>query len=135
MTESDSTINLDINYNDNISESYNKIKSEYRKIANRLIKYLSIISIIMIIHFSVIYPIFLIPEEGVSISGLTPYRFNLTINWAVFTTSVFLFFYLIKRGLMRVTPFLKKHIINEIRTLGFEIQEKRKSGILFLTLN
>ncbi len=135
LTENNSTKNLDINYNENISESYNKIKSEYRKIANRLIKYLSIIAIIIIIHFSIVYPVFLIPEEGVSISGLTPYRFNLTINWSVFTVSVFLLFYLIKIGLMRITPYIKKHIKNELNTLGFDVKEKRKSWIIFLTLN
>lgn len=135
MNQNNSSIKIDIIYDENFPNSYNKIKSEYRKITFKLLRYLIIILIILIIHFSIIFPIFLIPEEGVSISGLTPYRFNLTINWSIFTIGVFLSFYLIKIVFLRITPFLKRHILNEIRSIGFEIQEKRKSWIVFLTLN
>ncbi|MFX0024552.1 MAG: hypothetical protein ACFE9S_19715 [Candidatus Hermodarchaeota archaeon] len=135
MNENNTSINSDNNYIESLPDFYKKIKFEYRKIAIKLLRYLTIISIILIIHFSIIFPIFLIPEEGVSVSGLTPYRFNLTINWSVFTIGVFLSFYLIKIGFLRITPFLKKFIINEINSLGFDIQEKRKSWVIFLILN
>ncbi|MFX1437422.1 MAG: hypothetical protein ACFFAA_09580, partial [Promethearchaeota archaeon] len=73
--------------------------------------------------------------EGAVITGLTPYRFNLTINWIIFSIGTYTIFYLIKIILMRVTPSLKKDIENDVNALGFNIKRTRKSWILFLLLN
>lgn len=135
MKEHNTSKELDFGLNDNESKPYYKIKTEFRKKGRKLLTYIFVILIIFVIHFALIYPIYLIPDEGVFISGLTPYRFNLTINWTVFSISTFGIFYLIKIVFMKFTPSLKEQIINDINILGFKFQEKRQSWILFLILN
>ncbi|MFX1378677.1 MAG: hypothetical protein ACFFA4_06250 [Promethearchaeota archaeon] len=135
MEENEPSTEIDIEFNEIVSNPYHRIKVEYRKIGIKILRYLSIILIIFIIHFTLIYPVFLIPSKGVVITGLHPYRFNLSINWAIFSIGAFLIFYLLKIVIMRVTPLLKQQIYNDINDLGFIIQEKRKSWIIFLILN
>jgi len=126
---------IDFEYGEEDSYSYNKIKKEYLKKTIKFFPFLSGLLIITAIYFTLIYPILLIPEDGITITWLTPYSFNLTINWTVFSLSAFLFFYLIKILIMRITPFLKEQIRNDINALGFIIKEKRKSVIFFVILN
>ncbi|MFX0005081.1 MAG: hypothetical protein ACFE9C_07925 [Candidatus Hodarchaeota archaeon] len=135
MEENATSKNLGFEYSEDISYSYHKIKKEYRKKAIRIVSILSVLLIIVVIHFTLIYPIYLIPDEGAVITGLTPYRFNLTINWIIFSIGTYTIFYLIKIILMRVTPSLKKDIENDVNALGFNIKRTRKSWILFLLLN
>ncbi|MFX1438557.1 MAG: hypothetical protein ACFFAA_15385, partial [Promethearchaeota archaeon] len=135
MEENATSKNLGFEYSEDISYSYHKIKKEYRKKAIRIVSILSVLLIIVVIHFTLIYPIYLIPDEGAVITGLTPYRFNLTINWIIFSIGIFTIFYLIKIILMRVTPSLKEHIKNDVNAIGFKIKRTRKSWILFLLLN
>ncbi|MFX0039965.1 MAG: hypothetical protein ACFFAB_11565 [Candidatus Heimdallarchaeota archaeon] len=135
MEENITSKNLDFEYSEDDTYSYQKIKTEYRKKAIRIVSVLSVFLIIVVIHFTLIYPIYLIPDQGTVITGLTPYRFNLTINWTIFSIGAFTIFYLIKIILMRVTPFLKEHIKSDVNALGFKIRENRKSWILFLSLN
>jgi len=126
---------IDFEYGEEDSYSYNKIKKEYLKKTIKFFPFLSGLLIITAIYFTLIYPILLIPEDGITITWLTPYSFNLTINWTVFSLSAFLFFYVIKILIMRITPFLKEQIRNDINALGFIIKEKRKSVIFFVILN
>jgi hypothetical protein len=126
---------IDFDYDENISKSYHKIKMEYQKKGKWIITILSAILITLIIYFTTIYPIYLIPDEGATITGLSLYRFNFTINWTIFSIGTFTIFYLLKILFMRITPFLQEQIKNEVNALGFSIQEKRRSWILFLILN
>ena len=135
MEEDNNLRKIDFEYGEEDSYSYNKIKKEYLKKTIKFFPFLSGLLIITAIYFTLIYPILLIPEDGITITWLTPYSFNLTINWTVFSLSAFLFFYLIKILIMRITPFLKEQIRNDINALGFIIKEKRKSVIFFVILN
>jgi len=125
----------DLEDEQNISKSYNIIRTEYRKKGKKLLLYFFTVLIIVITHFAIIYPIYLIPDGNASITGLQLYNFPLTINWTIFSAGIYLIFYVIKVAFMRVTPSLKDHITNEINNIGFKIQAKRKSWILFLILN
>ncbi len=135
MEENNHLRKLDFEYGEEDSYSYHKIKKEYLKKTIKFLPFLSGLLIIIVIYFTLIYPILLIPDEGITITWLIPYSFNLTINWTVFSLSGFLFFYLIKILIMRITPFLKEQIRNDINALGFSIKEKRKSVIFFVILN
>lgn len=126
---------LDFGNEEDISKSYNKIKTEYLKKRTKLALYFFTILLIIIIHFAVISPIYLIPDETVSVNELSLHSFPLTINWAIFSAGIFIIIYLIRVLYMRVTPLLKSHLTNEINNIGFKIQEKKNSWILFLTLN
>ncbi|MFX1310840.1 MAG: hypothetical protein ACFE8C_14170 [Promethearchaeota archaeon] len=128
-------VELDFEDENDISKSYNTIKTEYHKKGKKLLLYLFTALFIVIIHFTVIYPIYLISDSSASISGLKLYNFPLTINWTIFSTGIYLILYVIRVALMRITPSLKDHIINEINNIGFKIQEKRNSWIYFLILN
>ncbi len=131
----DNKISKNIDFENGEDISYHQIKKEYRKKMIKFLPYLTAILIIIVIHFSLIYPFLLIPGEGATITGFSPYRFNITINWSVFSVGAFVIFYLLKIAFMRVTPSLSNSIRNDISNLGFIIQEKRKSWILFLILN
>jgi hypothetical protein len=136
MTEFNNTAK-GLNFEDerNVSNSYYRIRSEYGKIGIRLLISLLSILTIVLIHFTVIFPLFLIPDKNAGITGLQPYRFSNTINWTIFCFGTYIIIYIIKRALMRVTPSLKEYMDREINNLGFKIQEKRRSWILFLILN
>ncbi|MFX1594192.1 MAG: hypothetical protein ACFFCL_15990 [Promethearchaeota archaeon] len=129
------SIELDFEDENNISKSYNRIKTEYHKKGKKLLLYLFTALFIVIIHFAIIYPIYLIPDSSASIAGLQLYNFPLTINWSIFSIGTYLILYIIKIIFMRVTPSLKNHIMNEINNIGFKIQERRNSWIYFLILN
>ena len=124
-----------INYTEEITYSYRRVRKEYKKKAIRFLPYLSAILIVILIHFILIYPKYLIPEGGFVSTAFTPYRFNLSINWTIFSIGTFTFFYLSRIAFMKITPFIKDHIKNETRDFGFKFQEKSKSWILFLILN
>ncbi|MFX1554733.1 MAG: hypothetical protein ACFFBV_12460, partial [Promethearchaeota archaeon] len=126
---------LDFEDDENISNSYYKIRSEFRKKGIKQLKYLLTVLMILVIYFAIIYPIFLIPNKNAGITTLQPSDFGLTINWTLFSFGTYLIFYFIKIVLMRATPSLKKYIKSEIENIGFKTQEKRKSWISFLVLN
>jgi len=126
---------LDFEDDKNISNSYHKIRTEFRKKGIKQLKYLFTVLIIIIIYFTIIYPIFLIPDKNAGITTLQPSNFGFTINWTLFSIGAYLFFYFIKVVLMRATPSLKEYIISEIDNIGFKAQEKRNSWISFLILN
>jgi hypothetical protein len=124
-----------INHTEEITYSYHKVRKEYKQKAIRFLPYLSAILVVVLIHFILIYPKYLIPEGGFVSTAITPYRFNWSINWAIFSIGTFTFFYLSRIAFMKLTPFIKDSIKNEIHDLGFKFQEKSKSWILFLILN
>jgi len=125
---------INLEFEDEEDNPYNKIKSEYNKKRTKFVLYFLTTLIIIIIQFAVIYPIYLIPDETVSASELDLRNFPLTINWAIFSVGIFLIFYFVKELFMKITPLLKIHLTNEINNIGFKIQEKRNSWILFLSL-
>lgn len=127
--------NLKLEYDENISYSYHKIKKEYRKKVINLLTYSSVLLITVIVYFTLIYQLYRIPGEMFTLAIFTPIRFNLTLNWTVFSFSVFTIIYLIKIVIMRITPSLKEQIRYDINVLGFNLQEKRFSWIIFLSLN
>jgi hypothetical protein len=69
------------------------------------------------------------------ITGLRPFSFTFTLNWTIFSGGTFLIIFLTKIISLRVTPSLKEHIKNEINSVGFKIQDKKTSWIVFLILN
>lgn len=97
--------------------------------------YLIPVIIILVVHFAVIYPFYLIPNNDIGISALQPSRFSFTINWTLFSVGTYLIFYIIKFILMKITPSLKQYISNEINNLGYKIDEKNRSLFSFLILN
>ncbi len=126
---------LDFEDDGKISNSYHTIRTEFRKKGIKQLKYLFTVLIILIIYFTIIYPIFLIPDKNAGITTLQPSDFGLTISWTLFSIGAYLLFYFIKIVLMRATPSLKEYIKSEIDNIGFKTQEKRKSWISFLLLN
>ena len=136
ITEYTNTSNkLEFEDDKSTSDSYRIIRSEYfNRGIKRLIYFFAVI-LIIIVHFTVIYPFYLISDNGSGISTLHPSNFSFTINWTLFSIGAYLIFYLIKLALVRVTPSLKKYINSEIKNIGFKIEEKRKSWISFLILN
>ncbi|NVM34257.1 MAG: hypothetical protein HWN81_01595 [Candidatus Lokiarchaeota archaeon] len=130
-----SNTQLDFENEQNTMISYNTIRSDYFK---KNIKWLTaalIVATVIIFHFTYINPVYLVSDNGTGVSTLQPYRFICTINWTLFSTGTYLIIYFIRSILMRVTPTLKEYISNEINNIGFKIQEKRKSWIIFLILN
>ncbi|MFX1327677.1 MAG: hypothetical protein ACFE91_05965 [Promethearchaeota archaeon] len=128
-------VDLDFDTEENIPNSYNIIKSEYRKRRVKQLKYLIPVVIVIVVYFTIIYPLYLAPDYDAGISSLQPYNFNLTINWTLFSIGIYLILYFIKEALMKVTPSLQEHLEKEINNIGFNLQTNNKSWIVFLILN
>ena len=112
---------LDFDEENNISHLYYKIRSEYlRKILKKVV-YLIPIIIVLVVHFTVIYPIYLDSDTDPGISTLQPSRFRFTINWVLLSIGTYLIFYLIKFVLTKTTPSLKEYIKNEINMMELPI--------------
>ena len=126
---------LDFENEKNSIDSFNTIRAEYFKKRIKWLIYVLVVVISITVHFTIIYPVYLISDNGIGVSTLQPYTFSFTINWALFSTGSYLIIYFIKSMMMRVTPSLKQYIYSEINNIGFKVQEKRKSGITFLILN
>lgn len=133
ITENQFELSLDDEQN--ISKSYNRIRKEYCKKGKKYFITFIVVLTIILIHFGIINPIYLIPNAGTGISGLQLYKFPLSINWTILSASVYIIFYFVKLAFMRATPSLKDYISNEIYNLGFKLQEKKKSRILFFIMN
>ncbi len=129
------SVDLDFDIEENISNSYNIIRSEHRKRSIKLLKYLIPVVIVLIVYFTIIYPLYLVPDDSAGITTLQPYNFNLTINWTLFSIGFYLIFYFLKEALMKVTPSLQQHLEKEINNIGFNLRVNNKSWIVFLILN
>lgn len=111
------------------------IRTEYIKNRIKKLIYLIPIVIITISFFTLVYPLYLLPDNDVGIATMQPSNFCFTITWTFISISTYLVSLLIKLAFMRITPSLKEYIKNEVNSLGYKIYEKRKSWISFLILN
>jgi len=120
---------------DLIFNSYSIIRSEFLLKGFKQLIYFFIVLVIIVIYSIIIYPLYLRPDNDIGISTLQPKNFNFTINWTIFSIGTFLIFYIIKVALTRNTTSLKEYIKHEISSIGFKIQQQKKSWILFFILN
>jgi hypothetical protein len=73
--------------------------------------------------------------SGTYSSGSYVFPFNLTLNWSLFSTSIFLIIYLLKSIYLKFTPSLIRYIERETKHIGFEFKKRYESMGLFIILN
>lgn len=111
------------------------IRSEYFK---KAIKSGICITAILAVAISYLFYGFLpniANDSIVVVSTKGVFSLDLTLNWALFSTSIFLVIYLIKITYMKFTPSLISYIKNETNYIGFEFRKKFESIFLFFILN
>ena len=134
----------ELNFEDEqgIKNSLKTIKSEYLKKALKSILYISIVLTAVLGNLLFGYLPYieknfitgLLPTEGNNSGGYVS-SLNLTLNWSLFSTSIFLIIYFIRVSQIKFTPSLIKYIENETKFAGFEFKRKIESVASFLVLN
>jgi hypothetical protein len=73
--------------------------------------------------------------SGTYTLGSYIFSLNLTLSWALFSTSIFLVIYLTRTISLKFTPSLIRYIERETEHIGFEFKKRFESMGLFIILN
>ena len=122
-------------------DSVKIIRSEYLKKALK-----SIACIIVILTVALSYLVFgYLPSlnsnsfnyliSGTYSLGSYVFSLDLTLNWSLFSTSIFLIIYLTRTIYLKFTPSLINYIEKETKHIGFEFKKRFGSMGLFIILN
>jgi hypothetical protein len=117
------------------SNSFNIIRNEFHKKWIKRSSGILISIIILIIHFTVIYPQYLISDSSTGITVVKASNFSNSINWTIISIGVFSILYSFNLIIKKYTPSLREYIKYEINSLGLKIHKKRKSILIFLLLS
>ncbi len=125
---------LDFETEESTIKSFEVIQKEFFKKTIKTFLYILIVLVVFIVYFI----IRINPElvENTFLGSINPtYYSKLTIAWSIFSTTTFLFIYLLKIIYLKYTPSLIRFIRNESKNLGFSFNKKFDSGLIFLLLN
>jgi len=117
------------------------IRSEYLKKALKYIVWIIAILTAAISYLIFVYLPYLNSNSFIYLimgkypSGSNIFPLDLTINWSLFSTSIFLVIYLTKAIHLKFTPSLIRYIERETKHIGFEFKKKFESMGLFIILN
>jgi len=129
--------NLNFEDEQGISNSIHLLKSEFLMKTIKASIYISLILLICLGYILLDFKPKIVFLNYIQIANFRPYslNLNLTIGWTLFSSSIFLIFYLIKYIRLKFTPSLLKYIKEELNYIGFDFQKKYTSGLLFVLLN
>ncbi len=117
------------------------IRSEYLKKALKSIACIIAILTLALIYLTFVYLPYLNSNSfNYLISGKYPlgsniFPLDLTLNWSLLSTSIFLIIYLLRAIYLKFTPSLIRYIERETKHIGFEFKKKFESMLLFIILN
>ncbi len=141
MRNSLKRIELNFENEQGMYDSAKIIRSEYLKKALKSIAYIVVILTVALSYLIFGYlPTLNSKSFNYLISGTYPlgsymFSLNLTLSWALFSTSIFLIIYLTRAIYLKFTPSLISYIERETKHIGFEFKKRYESVGLFIILN